>query len=79
MSWKQWTAVVLVIGVGIVWQIPHREGAVEERGRGGDTAAPAVESDAAKSAVAAENDVAAESDVAAGPYRTIALEVTGMT
>lgn len=72
MSWKHWTAVALVIAVGIALgialQIPrHEGGAVEPQG---------VEE--APGAAAAPGPATA-SDVPAGPYRTISLEVTGMT
>lgn len=71
MSWKHWTAVLAVIGFGIVLQIPrndepgleeHPHPAASATASGSDSAAPAPEK--------------AEP---AGPYRTIALEVTGMT
>lgn len=62
MSWKHWTAVVLVIGLGIVSQIPRHEDTMEEHPHTRQTTA-----------------AAATSDAPAGPYRTIALEVTGMT
>ena len=61
MSWKEWTAVGLVIGGGILLQIPgHDVGAVghEDMGHG---------------------DMPAEMAAATGPYRTVALDVTGMT
>ena len=68
MSWKHWTAVVLVIGLGIVLQMPRHDEAMEEPEHTGEhqhtsqaTVPPAA------------------SDAPAGPYRTVALEVTGMT
>ena len=69
MSRKHWTAILVVIGVGIVLQIPRHDGDVMEdhtRMPGG------VASPTASSAV----PVAAEPP---GPYRTMVLEVTGMT
>ena len=70
MSWKHWTAVVLVIGLGIVAQIPrHQETA-------GDGTHQHATVDTLPSAAPSTDDAAAEP---AGPYRTIALEVTGMT
>lgn len=68
MSWKQWTAVVVVIGLGIVGQIP-RDDEMEESPRPEQTAAPA----------AAGGAPVMDGNAPAGPYRTIALEVTGMT
>lgn len=62
MSWKHWTAVVLVIGVGIVLQIAGHDTSMEEHRHTADTSAPAP-----------------ATDPSAGPYRTISLEVTGMT
>lgn len=73
MSWKHWTAVIVVIGFGIVWQIPRHDDTMTEAAEGhahpaaGDVAAP----DGA-TATPSQADTA-------GPYRTIALEVTGMT
>lgn len=64
MSWKHWTAVVVVIGAGILLQIPRHDPmfiAAGEHMRG--AAAP----------------VSSRSAEAVGPYRTVALEVTGMT
>ena len=62
MSKKEWAAVVLVILVGIILQIPGGMGGqgdpIEER-RASATVDPAT------------------SDV--GPYRTVHLDVTGMT
>lgn len=61
MTRKHWTAVLVVIGLGIVSQIPgHEEAMTEHR--------PLEERSALADAAAAN-----------GPYRTIALEVTGMT
>lgn len=62
MTWKHWVAVVLVIGLGIVLQMPRHDRTMEEHQPTGRTTAPATASDAP-----------------AGPYRTVALEVTGMT
>lgn len=62
MSWKQWTAVVVVIGLGIVLQIPSHDGAMVQQEPSERTAAPAAASDASEA-----------------PYRTITLDVTGMT
>ncbi|MHB1169389.1 MAG: heavy-metal-associated domain-containing protein [Longimicrobiales bacterium] len=68
MSWKHWTAVLVVIGVGIVLQIPKDDGeTMEEHALTPGGAASGVESSAVP---------AAES---AGPWRTMVLEVTGMT
>lgn len=65
MSWKQWVAIVLVIGLGIVWQIPQHDAVMEDAGHPNHPAAPAATTRA--------------DDDREGPYRTIALEVTGMT
>jgi len=70
MSWKHWIAVVLVIGLGIVAQIPrHQEGAA------GDATHEHAPAGAAAPAATSTSSPAEP----AGPYRTIALEVTGMT
>ena len=61
MSWKEWTAVGLVIGGGILLQIPGHDVVPrdhEDMGHG---------------------EMPAEMAVATGPYRTVALDVTGMT
>ena len=69
MSWKHWTAVLVVIGFGIVLQIPSHEGdTMEEHSHTPGGAASTTESNAVP--------IAAEP---AGPYRTMVLEVTGMT
>lgn len=70
MSWKQWTAIVLVIGVGIVLQIPLHEGEMEEHPHptAGETSSDSPPSDAAPGA-----------SEPVGPHRTIDLHVTGMT
>lgn len=65
MSWKQWTAVVAVIGFGIVAQIrAGDDDAMPEHTASStpDTAAPVPLEDEPR-----------------GPHRTIALEVAGMT
>ena len=62
MSWKQWTAAVLVIGVGIVLQIPGHDDATMEH----EASNYLTESTPAH--------VGAD-----GLYRSIALDVTGMT
>ncbi|HUG39932.1 MAG TPA: hypothetical protein VMM12_05585 [Longimicrobiales bacterium] len=63
MSWKQWTAVALVAGVGIVLQIPeHRDQPTE-----GHSHAPV-----APTAPSPDESVP-------NPFRTVVLEVTGMT
>ncbi len=62
MSWKEWTAVGLVIGVGVVLQIPvHDDGMAEQNGSSHLT------------------EMAPDQVGDNGPYRSIALEVTGMT
>ncbi|MHB1168894.1 MAG: hypothetical protein ACYC28_06380 [Longimicrobiales bacterium] len=69
MSWKQWTAVLVVIGLGIVLQIPRHDGdTMDEHTHTPGGAASPTESSAVP--------VAPEP---AGPYRTMVLEVTGMT
>lgn len=62
MSRKEWILVIIVIGLGIVWQIPRHD----------DVMLPGRE----PHPVARGDAVAGEP---AGPYRTVALEVTGMT
>lgn len=61
MSKTEWTAVVLVILVGIILQIPAGMG---------NPAEPATERGAAASGPGTHD---------AGPYRTVELEVSGMT
>lgn len=69
MSWKHWTAILAVIGVGIVLQIPRHDGdAIEDHMHTPGAAASPTESSAVP--------VAAEPS---GPYRTMVLQVTGMT
>lgn len=60
MGWKQWLAVGLVIGGGILLQIPPHDpaGMDHEMSRG---------------------DMPTEMVEVEGPYRTVALEVMGMT
>ena len=74
MSRKEWIAVFVVIGLGIVWQIPRHDDAmpadVEHH-----THSPA-EVQTEEGEQASERATAAEP---VGAYRTIALEVTGMT
>ena len=61
MSWKEWTAVGVVIGAGILFQIPgHDDAQMDPEAMG-------------------HGDMPGEMAVATGPYRTVALEVTGMT
>ncbi len=61
MSWKEWTAVGAVIGVGIVLQIPsHGDVAMDHEALG-------------------HGEMPAEMAAATGLYRTVALDVTGMT
>jgi len=60
MGWKQWTAVAVVIGGGVLLQIPGHDDALMDHG-----------------AMGAEMAGAMAEDV--GPYRTVALDVTGMT
>lgn len=69
MSWKHWTAVLVVIGLGIVLQIPRHDSETtdEHAHTPGDAASPTESSDV---------PVAAEP---VGPWRTMVLEVTGMT
>lgn len=64
MSWKHWTAILVVIGAGIVLQIPRDAGEMEEPRQAVEMTPP---------------DGSTGAEEAAGPYRTIALEVTGMT
>lgn len=74
MSRKEWIAVVLVIGVGIVWQIPLHDDAMPPDAA--DHAHAPAERVGAAGQGASATPAPAE---LAGPYRTIALEVTGMT
>ena len=61
MGWKEWTAVAVVIGGGILLQIPgHDEASMDH-------------------AAAGHAEMPAEMAEVQGPYRSITLEVTGMT
>lgn len=61
MGWKQWSAVAVVIGGGILLQIPgHDDMDMNSVGMG-------------------HSEIPASMADAQGPYRTVALEVTGMT
>lgn len=65
MGWKQWSAVVIVIGGGILLQIPrHDEMAMDRK------TDPEAMGQGATPAEAAD---------VMGPFRTVALDVTGMT
>lgn len=74
MTRKEWTAVIVVVGLGIVLQIPRHDESMTERPE--EHAHPAA-------GVGPSDAFSAESFARepepAGPYRTIALEVTGMT
>ena len=60
MSWKEWTVVTLVIGAGVLWQIPgHDDTEMDHAGR--------------------RDEMSMELAEVEGPYRTVALNVTGMT
>ncbi len=61
MSWKEWTAVGVVVGVGILLQIP---GGNEMR----------MDQEAL-----APSEMPADTPATIGAYRTVALDVTGMT
>lgn len=61
MSWKEWTAVSVVIGVGILLQIPGHDNVQMDHEAMG------------------HGDMPAEMATATGVYRTVALDVTGMT
>lgn len=74
MSRKEWIAVIVVIGLGIVWQIPRHDDAMTA-GAEHQTHAPA-EVQSMEGEQVSEPGAAAEP---IGPYRTITLEVTGMT
>lgn len=74
MSRKEWIAVIVVIGLAIVWQIPRHDAAMP--GGAGHHTHSAVEAQGADGDGASGPATPAER---AGPYRTIALEVTGMT
>jgi hypothetical protein len=67
VSWKQWTAVLVVIGVGVVLQIPRHDETMDEHSHTPGGAASNVESSAVPIAEPA------------GLWRTIVLEVKGMT
>lgn len=66
MSWKHWTAILVVIGGGILLQIQRQ---ADERMTDTVAAAGPDESQRAQPTVQA----------VAGPYRTLDLDVTGMT
>ena len=73
MSRKEWYAVIVVIGLGIVWQIPRHDDAMTS---GAEHLTHSAEAGAAEGEQLSAPASAAEP---AGPYRTIVLEVTGMT
>ena len=72
MSRKEWIAVILVVGLGIVWQIPRHD---EPTPAGVE---PRAHPPAEREGEGAER-VGAAALEDAGPYRTVTLEVTGMT
>jgi hypothetical protein len=74
MSRREWIAVGLVIGLGLVWQIPRHDDAVSS-GEEPHTHAPAE----VQGMERGRASVPADAANVAGPYRTITLEVTGMT
>lgn len=61
MGWKQWSAVAVVIGGGILLQIPGHDEMEMDIG------------------VMGQEPMPAEMTHVTGPYRTVALDVTGMT
>lgn len=61
MGWKQWSAVAVVIGGGILLQIPGHDEMEMDTG------------------VVGQDQMPAEMAHVTGPYRTVALDVTGMT
>ena len=61
MSWKEWTAVGVVIGAGILLQIPGHDDAPMDHDTMGHGEMPAQMAEVE------------------GPYRTVALDVTGLT
>ena len=63
MSWKEWTAVSVVIGAGILLQIPGHDDAQMDHEAMGHGDMPAQMATA----------------TATGVYRTVVLDVTGMT
>lgn len=60
MGWKQWSAVAVVIGGGILLQIPGHDAEMDQPAMG-------------------HGEMPAELAEPEGPYRTVALHVTGMT
>lgn len=72
MSRKEWIAVLAVVGLGVVWQIPgHDDAMSDDHGTQGHVGS---EIPPAHGASPSSTDVEI-----VGPYRTVALEVTGMT
>ena len=69
MSRKEWLAVVVVIGLGIVWPIARHD----------DVMTAEREQHAHPQPERAADGTSADAAEAAGPYRTVGLEVTGMT
>ncbi|GMR13545.1 MAG: hypothetical protein BMS9Abin29_1757 [Gemmatimonadota bacterium] len=61
MSWKEWTAVGIVIGAGILLQIPADHEMVTDQ------------------EAMAGREMLADAATTMGTYRTVALDVTGMT
>lgn len=74
MSRKEWIAVIVVIGLGVLWQIPRHDDAMPAGGE--DHMHSPTQVQGAEREGAFPTADAAE---AAHPYRTIALQVTGMT
>lgn len=74
MTLKEWTAVIIVVGLGIVLQIPRHDEGMTKRSE--DHAHPAGGLGPSDPGTAAHSVREPEPS---RPYRTIALEVTGMT
>lgn len=71
MNWKEWTAVAVVIGGGILLQIPVPMDSMDMGGVDGGAMQQVTTSPSEGGAAEAATEV--------GPYRTVALDVTGMT
>ena len=71
MGWKQWTAVAVVIGGGILLQIAVPMDSMDMGGADDGAMQPGM--------VMPAMGGAAETATEAGSYRTVTLDVTGMT
>lgn len=72
MSRKEWIGVLVVVGLGIVWQIPGHDDAMTDDHEAHGYVGSEVPVAHGASPSSTDMEIG-------GPYRTVALEVTGMT